>query len=374
MLRWTALLWKRLYKKITFLLLLVVIPILVFSYDMVSQEESGLVTVALASQAESTEPLTQAIWDDLQTSQVMLFVLCESPEAAENMVLEGKADVAWIFAEDLEKKIYDFAARRSRKNAFVTVMEPENRIALNLMREVLSGVMFSHCAEALYVVYIRENAPELDALSDEELLYYYHHAEFSEGLFAFTDMAGNPVDKEETHYLVTPVRGMLAVVVVLSGLASAMYYIKDSEQGTFAWIPERRQALVELGCQLISVVNVSAVAVLSLLVAGQTVSLGREVLVALLYSLSVAAFAMLVRRLTGGIRGLGMVTPLLVVVMLVVCPVFFDLGALRQLQYLFPATYFVNAAYHDHYLFAMVVYTLALLLACRGIDWIKKVY
>lgn len=372
--RWTLLLWKRLYKKITFLLLLAMIPALVISYDMVSQEDSGLVTVALATQGDTVEPLTRSVWDDLQSSKVMLFVECESPEAARELVLQGDADVAWIFAEDLEEKIYDFAARRSRKSAFVTVLEPENRIALNLMREVLSGVMFPHCAEALYMIYIRENAPELDHLSDEELLYYYRNTEFTEGLFAFTDMEGNPVDQTQTHYLLTPVRGMLAVVIVLSGLATAMYYIRDTENGTFAWIPQRRQTAVELGCQLISVVNVSLVVLLSLTLAGQAVSLGRELLVTVIYSLCAAAFAMLIRRLSRGIRGLGMITPLLVVVMLVICPVFFDLGALRQVQYLFPPTYFINAAYNDHYLMVMGVYTLAMLLLCRGVDRFIKRY
>jgi hypothetical protein len=101
---------------------------------------------------------------------------------------------------------------------------------------------------------------------------------------------------------------------------------------------------VEFGCQMISLLNVVAVAVLSLVLAGQATALGREVVVALLYSVCAATFAMLVRRLTLGIRGLGMATPLLVVVMLTVCPVFFDLGVVRQLQYCFPPTYFVNDA------------------------------
>ena len=52
--------------------------------------------------------------------------------------------------------------------------------------------------------------------------------------------------------------------------------------------------------------------------------------------------------------------PVLVVVMLVVCPVFFDLGVLRQVQDLFPPTYFVNAAYNGRYLLYLPVYSLAL--------------
>lgn len=364
--------WKRLYKKLTFLLLLAMIPALVLGYGMVSREESGLMTVSLACEAETVEPLTRSVWDELLESEVMRFIECDSPEEAEALVLQGQADVAWIFAEDLEAKIYDFAAHRTRKNAFVTILEPENRVALKLVREVLSGVLFPHCSEALYLTYIRENAPELDAVSDAQLLEYYRNMEFSEGLFVFTDLEGNETRQEETHYLLTPVRGMLAVVIGLSGLATAMYYIRDRENGTFAWIPQHRQGLVELGCQLISVVNVAAVVLLSLALTRQTVSLGRELAVLALYCLCTAAFAMVMRRLTHDIRGLGMVIPLLVVVMLAVCPVFFDLGALRQVQFLLPPTYFINAAYNDKYLLFMAVYALVALLLCGILDRIRR--
>jgi len=69
-----------------------------------------------------------------------------------------------------------------------------------------------------------------------------------------------------------------------------------------------------------------------------------------------------VRRLCGKLAVLGTVLPLLIVVRLVVCPVFFDLGALRQVQYLFPPTYYINAQYSDRSLVLMGLYSIALLL------------
>ena len=54
---------------------------------------------------------------------------------------------------------------------------------------------------------------------------------------------------------------------------------------------------------------------------------------------------------------MGVLLPLLVVVMLLVCPVFFDLAMFRSLQYLFPPTYYVNAIYNTKYLLFMVLHT-----------------
>lgn len=372
LLYWMAFLWKRLYKKATFLLLLISIPLLVLGYNATAREDSGVLTIALASRPSEVEALTRSVWDELQESQLILYVECESPEAATEMVRRGDADTAWIFEENLEHKIYDFVARRSRQNAFVTVIEPEDRVMLKLLREVLSGTMFPHCSQALYLTYLRENAPELQSLSDEQLLTYYENAGFDENLFLMTDIEGNSSQPEEnTNYLLTPIRGMLAVVVVLAGLASAMYYIRDEELGTFTLVHQRAKPLVELGCQLISGVNVLIVVLLSLMLTHQAVGFGREVVTALLYGLCVAAFSMVVRRLAGSIRALSMVIPILVVVMLVICPVFFDLGALRQSQLFFPPTYFIIGAYNEKYLMYMALYTLATWLVCLVWDRIR---
>ena len=74
MLRWAGLLWKRLFKKPTFLMLLVLIPLLVACYGLVSQEDSGVITIALASRSPQVEPLTRSVWDELMESQLILYV------------------------------------------------------------------------------------------------------------------------------------------------------------------------------------------------------------------------------------------------------------------------------------------------------------
>lgn len=117
---------------------------------------------------------------------------------------------------------------------------------------------------------------------------------------------------------------------------------------------------------------VLAVVLPSLVLTKQAVAFGRELALALLYGMCVAAFSMLVRRLAGSIRALSMVTPILVVVMLVICPVFFDLGALRQAQLFFPPTYFIIGAYQETYLLYMVIYTLAAWLLCLLWDRIRN--
>lgn len=360
-LKWCSLLTKRLYKKVTFVLILVLIPVLILAYGSAAQEDSGMITIALA--CEGSDPLARQVMDSLlQSTQIIRYVEYQTPEIAEEKVRMGKADAAWIFKDDLQARIAEFALSRSRRNAVVTVLERESTVTVMLTREKLSGALFAACSESMYIGYIRQNVPELDGVSDEKLMEYYDNISLDNQLFEIDNVADADPGEEKAGYLITPVRGLLAVVIVLCGLATAMYYIQDCQKGTFAWVSEKKMVWVELGCQMISVLNVSVVVLIALALLGQTVSPGREFLIVVLYGLTVAVFSMTVRRLCGGLRSLGTLLPLLLVVMIVVCPVFFDLGILRNLQYLFPPTYFINAAVNDAFLWHMPVYCLILAL------------
>lgn len=352
---WLWLLTKRLYKKPTFLVILILIPLLVLCYSASVREESGMVTVVLC--AEAPEPLTEQIFDTLQNeSQLLRYVLCDSAQQAETLVRTGKADTAWVFSSDLQACVDAFIADPTEEQAFVRVIQREDNVALMLARERLNGVLYTHMARSFYLHYIRDNFPELQDLPDETLLTYYDHIELTDELFTYDSVQAS--NAQEVHYLMSPIRGLLAVIVVLGSLATAMYYCRDMTNGTFQWVSQQKRFLPELGCQMVSSLNMCVIAFTTLLLIGMAGNLLSELVVLVLYSLCTAVFAMLLRRVLGTIRAIGTALPLLIVAMLLLCPVFFDLGVLRPYQFLLPPTYYINAVYNEVYLLYMVAYTL----------------
>ena len=355
--KWFLLLNKRLYKKITFLLILLLIPTLVLSYGALAKEDSGVMTIALAQ--EGNDPLAQQIMEDLRDgTNLIRYVFCQSPEDAEKMVNDGKAEAAWIFADDLENRIYRFVNRPSKQTSFVRVIEQESTIPMKLSREKISGTVFSHCSRAFYLNYIRKNVPELQDVSDASLLQYYDEFTASVDLFefAYLEGEGGAEDLEEANYLLAPVRGLLAVVIILGGLAAAMYYVHDERCGTFCLVPQRKKVLVAFTCQSIATINLCIVALASLIISGLSVELGRELLLTASYGLMATLFCMTMRRILGSITAIGTALPLLVVMMLVLCPVFFDIGMLRSVQYLLPPTYYINAVHSNRFIGLMFLY------------------
>lgn len=361
LLLWFWLLTKRLYKKPTFLVILALIPLTVLFYSLASKEESGVLTVALVGQEQICAELEES-------GQLLRYVRCDSAARAELLVATGKADAAWIFPEDLQERTEAFMLSPTAENAVVRVVQREENVALALAREKLSGVLLPLVSRSYYLHFLRQTYPELADLQDEELLKYYDGTDMGGTLFEYDSAEGN---LQQVHYLMSPVRGLLAVVIFLGGMATAMYRLKDAENGTFCWVPARYQLLTELGSQLVTGINLCAVSLVALLISGQSGSLPSEILCALLYSLAVALFCMVLRRLLGSIRALGTALPVMVVAMLLICPVFFDLDALRGLQLALPPVYYINGVFDCRYLLYIIPYIALCGGVCLGADWLR---
>ena len=350
---WFYMLSKRLYKKPTFLALLILIPVLVIGYTAATSGESGVVTIGLTCQG--SDPLADTIFNDLITdSQIISFQICDDPQEAEQLLLGGKLDALWIFPEDLSEKIETFAQRPLSSNRFIVVLEREDNIALMLTREKLNASVYPYIAQRVYVHFLRDLAPELSHLSDDQLLEYYHATNLSLDLFEFQGAAAT---RSDTGFLLSPLRGILGILILLCSLSAAMYYIRDLEIGTFAWVSKRWQFLPELGCQLSATGHISLVCLICLALSGLSGNIWAELALLALYSLCCSVFAMALRQLLGSVNLLGTSLPLVIVASLLICPVFFDLGAMRQLQYLLPPTYYINAIYDGRYLIYLVGYT-----------------
>ncbi len=350
---------KRLYKKASFLLILVMIPALVLGYNAVNKEDSGMLSIALSCD-DPTDPIAQDLIASISgSSNLIRFQVYDCADDAEYAVRSGRADAAWIFMDQMEQRIDAFVHSWSERDSLVRVIEREENVVCLIAREKLGGAVFGACARPFYLQYIRQNVPELDHVSEQTLIEYYNKVNMNGTLFKYGTVYGEIDPEHPENFLTTPVRGILAAVVVLASLATSMYYIRDERAGMFAWVREEMRPFVELGYQLISLVNVLVVVMGSLWLSGLTVDWTTELPVVIIFAFCCAAFAMLIRALFPTIQAVGALMPLLTVAMLAVCPVFFDLARLREIQFAMPPTYFVNGAYNPNYLYFGILYIAA---------------
>ena len=335
------LLTKRLYKKAAFIFLLLSIPLTVILLGE-SAEDEAFMSVGLVMEDPENE-LCREITDSLlSSSELVRFVSYDSEEKALEGVRYSEIDCAWIFPKDIEARIERFAETQHPDDYIVKAFVGEKTVATHMVGEKLSGVLYRCVSRSYYLNYIREKLPLLDEVSDEELFEYYDSIGRDMQLFKFETVYETRLP--ESGYLMSPVRGILAIVVVFGAFAGTMYYIEDERRGVFYNFTCKSCQLVEFLAIYLPVVSLTFAVFLSLALSGMSASFFEELYMSLYLSLTATLFAMLMRRVVSSVKALSVIALLLTFVMASVCPVFFDVEMIRPIQVLFPVTQYLDIA------------------------------
>lgn len=367
--KWLWMFNKRLYKKISFVMILVLILACVFIFSLAAKEESGFLNIVLVRNDKSDVIASQIVQELTSEKSLVLFKEVDKASEAIDMVKTGKADSAWIFTESIEQKVDDYVHAPDEKVQIVQVVEREQNVLLRLSREKITSKLYKYAAKAGYVFYARDKLPMLDSFSDAQLKDYFDNISISEDLFVYGDSSAtmeNNMKDAAGEYLTAPLRGLLSVVMVLCGMAAVLYYMLDEQRKTFALIPYTKRIYVEFAGVLIAVLNVALVVMISVFATGMAVGFLREFLSMLLFSLCSAAFCLLLSQIFGNIRLFGSVMPVFIIMMIGVCPVFFTLKGVTLLSHLFPPTYYIKSIYNSYYLLYMVAYA----VVCLGLSYL----
>lgn len=351
---WLMMLNKRLLKKISFLIILCSIPLLVLGVNLMGKQESGILRVILCQ--EDADDLSEKIVSQLlDMKSALSFVEVETEEEAIRLVQANKADAAWIFPEDFEGVMKTYFQEGIWDEPLIRVVEKEDNVMLHLSREVLFGGLYSSITYTVYEQFVRTEVLDGTEVSDEELWESYQKTNMEENMFVFSYLDGETADMG-TSYMLYPVRGLLALVIVLCGLALGLYFMQDEQNGIFIRLPLNRTVLGSVLYQMPGLVDVGLVVLLALFFSGVAIGLLTELGLMFVYLWMVAGFSDLVRRLCKKQVRLGALIPMLVLVMLAVTPIFMGAPNVKWLQLLLPPYYYINALHSNAYRIGMLVY------------------
>lgn len=358
---WLMLFNKRLLKKISFLIILCSIPLLVLGVNLMAKQESGILRVVLC-QIEAEDMSEKIVSDLLQMDSALSFVEVETEDEAIRLVQSNKADAAWIFPEDFKSLMEDYFQKGIWDEPLIRIVEREDNVMLHMSREVLFGRLYSSISYTVYENFVRTEVLEGIDVSEEELWDSYQRTNMEENMFEFSYLDGETADMG-TSYMLYPVRGLLALVIVLCGLALGLYFMQDEQNGIFIWMPLNRTVLGSWLYHMPGLVDVGLVVLLALFFSGVATGLLTELGLLFVYLWMVTGFSDLVRRLCKKQVRLGAMIPLLMLVMLAVTPIFMGAPDVKWLQLLLPPYYYINALHNNTYRIGMLVYVLVIYVA-----------
>lgn len=358
---WFVLLNKRLLKKISFLLILCSIPLLVIAVNLMSKQEGGILNVVVCTE-DSGDVLAQKIIDSLLSDEdIINYMEAESTDEACKLVQSGKADAAWIFPEGFQEEVDAFLKKGYLEEGIIRVVEKEDNVMLHLSREVLFGRMYSSLSYLVYEHFVTEDLLKGENVSEEQLRSKFSQTDMEDSLFVLSFLDGEAADTE-LSYMLYPIRGLLALVIVLCGMAMGLYFLQDEERGIFTWMPLNRTAWGSWLYLFPGLLDIGLAVLLGLTFSGVFISIPTELGLMGLYLLMVTGFSDVVRRLAGKPVRLGALIPLLSLVMLAVCPIFMGAPNMKWIQLLLPPFFYLNALHKVNYRWGMVIYIIAIYL------------
>lgn len=354
---WYFMCSKRLLHKLSFIVILCLIPVIIPATKLAMSGESGILRVAVASQ-DNSPAAKRAIEKIRNSDSIIQFVICDTESDATEMVLAHKADAAWIYKDNTEERITGFIKKES-KEPFLKVIEREENVILQMSREMFYETIFDEVSFSLYSNYAHENLKLGDKISQEELRANYFEREKGRSIIEMTKLSSDaPVSQ---NHLISPIRGILSVLLILSGLAAAMYFLKDNSAGKFAWLSPSKRILPAFANCFSSCVFSGTAILVSLLIGGFSVGFLRELFSMILFIVAVSVFSTFFCVLFKSYGKLGAVIPGITVMSMVLSPIFFNVSFFPILRFLLPTHYYLYSVYDSSYYLYFIIYSLLIL-------------
>ena len=342
---WFLLLNKRFYKRYIFLILLSFIPLLAVGLRTMSKEDSGILKILLYQEGVSTScEIMQQLADK---NGLIQYEIVEDFSDGYNIVRQGKADSLWVFPEELSERLSLYVNRKI--DTVIDVYVREDTTQTKLVREQLYALLFPAISKEVTKIFLEEQeglqAIHIEQLQ-EDLNYFYTKNQVDGSLLNFSYLG----DSEETpttknNYLLSPLRGLLAVTILLSGLATTMFYMQDEKDNLFSWMPIHHYRLFVPFYLFTGTLNAGIVSLIGLYLSGVFTHWLREIILMLLYVLLVVIFCDILRLLCKDLAKLGAIIPILLIVTLIFCPIFLNLQFLPGFKYFLPVYYYLQNAY-----------------------------
>lgn len=348
---------KQYIRKPECLLLLLSLPVLTILFSHVAKTEEQPIQAVCYIPSVTQEDLDDLADDSdtaLQASTALAslarklsmyeglytFRLCASEQEVYDAVAANRAECGYIFSETLYEELLD----GNLKGLITTVASPSTTM-LPVINETVYSLVFEDLALLSLEQYLADGSAvstDYDVLYDDAMIEeLYQKYMLGDSTFHF-EYDGSPEDYRltTTTVLLSPIRGLLSVLLLLSALTGAISYYRLAENPVFdTW-------KVRIGCIAIPVLCTIPVMLLCIHFAGLGAGPGKEICLLILYAVVCVIATFLLTLLIKKRVIFTSLLPLYILACLVFTPVFIDISvflpALQPLSYLFLPYYYLR--------------------------------
>lgn len=345
---WLKLIAKRLLKNPMFVTTLILIPAIVLGIRFFVGNTDTLLRVAVYTTPSSHDTTGQMLVKYLldHSGSAVTFYQTDSETELQKDVAEGYAACGYIVPELLDEKITGFQTDRK---PIVKAIHQKNELRTKIIDELVYSGIYKFLSFDILNGFINKR---VDSDVSQELTDMYNAYLGTQAFFEYEMADGSKnkiLNQSDASYLLLPIRGMTAVLLLLAGMTGTLFWYGDREKNVFAWLCEKERRSIQLLYLLAPVLLAGAAGLSAIFLTGISSSIFNELLCMSLYLFALVAFCHLLNILLPRLTWMLAAIPLFTAGSLIVCPVFIDLSAtipiFRYIQKLTPVSYYLNSLY-----------------------------
>lgn len=383
---WLFLWCKRLIQKPLLLFTIFLMPCTVLFLQQCHSRQDAVLRVALYSETDVPEEASDS--GNNTASHALLeqmvslsnfsihFYVCESKEQLLYDIRTKKANCGYLIPSDLDRELLTYV---QQKKPFVTVVREKDDVTTKIVDEIVLSKNYQTIAYDMLEDFLEQNTnTEVDK---EKLKKTFQSYCSNELLFQFEYLNGEKnalLQGKHTSLLMLPLRGLLAVILLLTCMAGGLLCFNDQLQGKYYWMTSKQKALSTLYSIGIPGVTASLFALFSIKIAGISGGMPREIPAMFCYLF--ACFGLVVLLKNSFIkRSIYLASmPVMLLLSLLLPPVFIDITNLfpagGKLAALLPATWYLNSIQNPSNMVILLIYGGICLLLARFLRIITNLH
>ncbi len=218
---------KRYFKNPLFLLSVLFMPVFTFMLSNYTPNEDDGLQVAIYMIGEDKDDLLSTLDS---SESIMNFIIVDSEEELRTMVGKGQAECGYFIPGDLLDHYMD-----GEKKNLVTVVTNSSSSFPSVINTTIYSMFYSKLSEKLITRYLTTQSaisscyPNLFSAKDVHTLYRKYLDRGSTFSFSYANQPNVSVETSSANMILTPLPGLLVVLLLISGFSGALSYYQDAD-------------------------------------------------------------------------------------------------------------------------------------------------
>lgn len=363
---WYWMFTKRLFRRYSFIFILLMIPISIPCVKMAMEQGNGVLTVALCSE-DGNDALANEIMTKLASQDsIIRNVIYDSPEAAINALKGQEVDAVWVFKGDMQSRIDKYVISDTKEH-LVDVMVTEYSIPVQVANEKLFAVLHPYISYSMFENFVYSEDAIPSSVPKETVREHYDRYDYEGSIIKFSRLDATDTEIKGENFLTAPIRGILLLIIVMCSIAAAMYFLNDMVEGRYDWLSYKKRMFPAFGSCLSATVVASVSVLIALFISGMSIGF-MEIPIMLVYIFAVTGFSLVMCTIFRSPGKLGTSIPGLLIVMVIMCPIFFNVNFLGWFRWFLPPYYYLNAITRFDYILYMLIYSVCTHIIAYGLN------